>query len=97
MTTNHIGRDNERPETARTQAAQIEETTPLDLLRAAHRSLIGRYRIAIPLALALAVIGAGVVYSVLKPRYVSTGLLHVAPPNPEPLARRQLRHRAAAV
>jgi uncharacterized protein involved in exopolysaccharide biosynthesis/Mrp family chromosome partitioning ATPase len=82
MTTNHIGRDNERPETMRQQAAQIEETTPLDLLRAAHRSLIGRYRVAIPLALALAVIGAGVTHLVLKPRYVSTGLLHVAPPNP---------------
>lgn len=82
MTTNHIGRDNQRPETARPQAALIEETTPFDLLRAAHRSLIGRYRVAIPLALALAVIGAGVTHMVLKPRYVSTGLLHVAPPNP---------------
>ena len=82
MNSSRIGRDSEQSRSHNAQAGVIEETTPIDLLRAAHAALIGRYRVAISLGLVLAAAAAVVVYSVLKPTYVSTGILHIAPPNP---------------
>jgi len=79
MSDQHIGREKSPITAPATQPSVIQETTPLDLIQLAHRHLAGRYRIAIPLALGLAALGATSAFFLLKPMYVSTGMLQVAP------------------
>ncbi len=75
----HVGQTHQQTNAPAAQVAVMQETTPIDLLRSAHNLLIGRYRIALSLALLLAVLGALAAFTLISPSYASTGILQVAP------------------